>query len=122
MTPQAEMSQPPPNIPVRNRAPWSCYTSPETRPGCEHVKPTDGVERDYLGRVVKPSKRTSGREIPVDPERLEWFFDREEEDPLLPEGKATFSWDKLSQRDDRNEGWGHENPGHRRRRRRYEGD
>jgi hypothetical protein len=90
--------------------------------GCEHVKPTDGVERDYLGRVVKPSKRTSGREIPVDPERLEWFFDREEEDPLLPEGKATFSWEKLSQRDNRNEGWGHENPGHRRRRRRYEGD
>jgi hypothetical protein len=79
-------------------------------------------ERRSGRRKVTKSKPASGREYPTDPHHFQEFFDAEEEDPLLPEGKTIFSWEKYSRHNDRNEGWGRENSSHRRRRRRYEGD
>lgn len=62
------------------------------------------------------------REIPFDPQWLDQAVGGEdEEDALLPEGRATYSWERYSS-GDKGEGWGHANRSHGRRRRRYEGD
>lgn len=62
------------------------------------------------------------REIPFDPTRDE-DWDPDEGDYMLdPEGRSGFSWERLSSDGNKNEGWGHEGSGQRRRRRKYEGD
>jgi len=61
------------------------------------------------------------KEVPFDPTQIDTTLDDDEDDALLPEGRAAYSWEKYESSNS-NEGWGHENPSQRRRRRRYEGD
>jgi hypothetical protein len=63
----------------------------------------------------------TSRDVPFDPQVFDEEFDAEEEDALLPEGKAIYSWEKFSSANE-NEGWGNDGLSPRRRRRRYEGD
>lgn len=60
-------------------------------------------------------------EVPIDPSLIDSTLEDDQEDALLPEGKAVFSWEKYDTSNP-NEGWGHANPSHRRRHRLYEGD
>jgi len=61
------------------------------------------------------------KEYPFDPTVVDTNLYDDEDDLLLPEGEAAYSWEKYST-SNANEGWGHANPSHRRRRRRFEGD
>jgi len=61
------------------------------------------------------------KEYPFDPTVADTNLFDDEEDLLLPEGKAAYSWEKFSTSNS-NEGWGQADRSDRRRRRRFEGD